>query len=112
MQIFFVIEGKGKSLLGRNTAEQLGVLRVGFVRGINTGQDILAEYPECFEGIGKLKGFKAKLYVDGNVRPVAQPVRRIPNNLTKLLSTTSSASKSGTDRTTKHTPELYIYILL
>src|SRR6218665_1579825 len=28
----------------------------------------------------------------------------------KLLSTTSSASKSGTDRTTKHTPELYIYI--
>src|SRR6218665_3345557 len=27
----------------------------------------------------------------------------------KLLSTTSSASKSGTDRTTKHTPELYIY---
>src|SRR6218665_3565001 len=27
----------------------------------------------------------------------------------KLLSTTSSASKSGTDRTTKHTPELNIY---
>src|SRR6218665_2530824 len=26
----------------------------------------------------------------------------------KLLSTTSSASKSGTDRTTKHTPEQYI----
>jgi len=78
---FYVIEGKGKSLLGRNTAEQLGVLRVGFVRGINTGQDILAEYPECFEGIGKLKGFKAKFYVDGNVRPVAQPVRRIPYNL-------------------------------
>src|SRR6218665_2313378 len=61
---FYVIEGKGKSLLGRNTAEQLGVLRVGFVRGINTGQDILAEYPECFEGIGKLKGFKAKFYVN------------------------------------------------
>src|SRR6218665_2453168 len=28
----------------------------------------------------------------------------------KLLSTTSSASKSGRDRTTKQTPELYIYI--
>src|SRR6218665_3301804 len=78
---FLCYRRKRKSLLGRNTAEQLGVLRVGFVRGINTGQDILAEYPECFEGIGKLKVFKAKFYVDGNVRPVAQPVRRIHYNV-------------------------------
>src|SRR6218665_2631753 len=48
---FYVIEGKGKSLLGRNTAEQLDVLRVGFVRGINIGQDILAEYPECLKAL-------------------------------------------------------------
>ena len=79
---FYVIEGNGKPLLGRTTAEQLGVLRVGLGVGeIHTGQDILTEYPECFDGVGKLKSFKAKFYINEDVRPVAQPVRRIPYNL-------------------------------
>ena len=35
-------------------------------------------YAKCFEGIGKLKGYKAKLHIDDSVTPIAVPHRRIP----------------------------------
>ena len=38
-------------------------------------------YKEIFEGVGKLKDYQAKLYVDPNITPVAQPVRRTPFSL-------------------------------
>ena len=41
-------------------------------------QYFLRQYPELFQGIGKLKGTKIKLYIDENVPPVAQCHRRIP----------------------------------
>ena len=38
----------------------------------------VTNYPNVFEGIGKLKEFKVKLHIDENVPPVAQRHRRIP----------------------------------
>ena len=37
-----------------------------------------ARFPQVFQGLGKLKGYQLKLHIDETVRPVAQPVRRIP----------------------------------
>ena len=39
------------------------------------------QYPECFQGLGKLKNYQAKIYIDPEVRPVAQNPRRIPFSL-------------------------------
>ena len=38
--------------------------------------DIMDAYPEVFRGVGKLTG--VSFHVDQSVRPVAQPVRRLP----------------------------------
>ena len=41
----------------------------------------MSDYKEIFEGVGKLKDYQVKLYVDPNIPPVAQPVRRTPFSL-------------------------------
>ena len=43
-----------------------------------TDQDIRVKYRELFNGEGLLKGYELTLNVDTSVKPVSQPVRRIP----------------------------------
>ena len=45
---FYVLKGAGPALLGRETAEQLGILSIE----VNYVDDVRTEYKECFEGIG------------------------------------------------------------
>ena len=42
---------------------------------------IREKYKAMFTGIGLLKGYEFKLHIDESVKPVAQPVRRIPFGL-------------------------------
>ncbi|XP_049316516.1 uncharacterized protein LOC125779294 [Bactrocera dorsalis] len=65
---FYVIKNGCQSLLGRNTAMQLGVLKVGL--GVNS-IEIAQPFP-------KMLGVKIKLSIDPTVKPVQQPMRRIP----------------------------------
>ena len=77
---FVVTEGKGQPLLGRKTATELGVLRIG--TPINMiSSDIVEEFKECFQGVGKLKGYQLKLHVKDDATPVVQPLRRPPFSL-------------------------------
>ena len=91
---FCVIDGKGDSLLGRETATSLGVLKIGIdIAAVNTGRQNIGEalqdigealqekYPEVFSGVGKLKDRAVQLHIDPNVKPVAQPIRRTPFSL-------------------------------
>ena len=39
------------------------------------------QYPECFQGLGKLKNYQAKMYIDPEVRLVAHSPRKIPFSL-------------------------------
>ena len=78
-----VIEGDQAALLGRKTAEELGVLRVGLpvnacFTGKLTKERLREMYPMVFSGLGRLKNYQLKLNLDEGVAPVAQPVRRIP----------------------------------
>ncbi|XP_043862245.1 uncharacterized protein K02A2.6-like [Drosophila santomea] len=65
---FYVIKNGRQSLLGRDTAIKLNVLRLG----LNVNH---IEEPTPFP---KWKGVKVKLCIDPEIRPVQQPVRRIP----------------------------------
>ena len=80
---FLVIKGRGMSLLGKVTATELGVLKVGINIAVVTtkAHDLKLQYPEVFGGVGKLKDKQISLDIDPTVKPVAQPYRRIPFNL-------------------------------
>ena len=79
---FVVINGEGAALLGRETAIQLGVLKLGTrICTVTSSETIMSDYKEIFEGVGKLKDYQVKLHVNPDVPPVAQPVRRTPFSL-------------------------------
>ena len=42
---------------------------------------IREKYKALFTGVGVMKGYEFKLHIDEPVKPVAQPVRRIPFGL-------------------------------
>ncbi|XP_036347851.1 uncharacterized protein LOC118757229, partial [Rhagoletis pomonella] len=70
---FYVIKNGCQSLLGRDTAIQLGVLKLGLgVNRVEVGQP----FP-------KMKGVQIKLSIDPTVKPVQQPMRRVPIALEK-----------------------------
>ncbi|MEW8545684.1 MAG: RNase H-like domain-containing protein, partial [Candidatus Thiodiazotropha sp.] len=80
--IFQIIKGSGKPLLGHKTATDLGLLHIGLtdsIAAVSSETDtILRSFQDRFEGLGKLKDFQLRLYIDESVKPVAQPARRIP----------------------------------
>ena len=48
-------------------------------------EDIFDKYKSCFEGLGKLKDFQLDIPIDQNVKPVAQPMRRVPFSMRDKL---------------------------
>ena len=77
---FIVVNGSGANLLGKCTAEKLGVLHVG-PGVVNLDNDIIARYKLLSNGVGMLKNYRLKLHVDVSIKSVAQPLRRIPFQL-------------------------------
>ena len=66
-------------MIGHKTATELGILHIGLPDdNIASVESILRSFQDRFEGLGKLKDFQLKLYVDENVKPVAQPATKIP----------------------------------
>lgn len=74
---FVVVDGNGRTLLSKETAETLELLRVGpgHVNEISDG--VVEKYKRLFEGVGRLKGYELNLNTDKSVRPVAQLMRRM-----------------------------------
>ena len=64
---FVVIEGAGQSLLGRDTALKLNVLRLGQSVNVINDRGILDQYTEVITGFGKLKTFQLKVPPDRTV---------------------------------------------
>lgn len=65
---FYVVEKGDISLLGKDVAKQLGVLKLG----------VNATKLEKATPFPKIKGFLIKLSIDPYVKPVQQPLRKIP----------------------------------
>ena len=51
-----------------------------------TLQNILQQFPQNFEGLGKLKNHQVKLHVDTSIKPVATPARPVPYHLKERVS--------------------------
>lgn len=82
---FIVIKGNGEPLLGKKTAIKLGVLKIGETAVTNIKDSLQLQYPNVFKGVGKVNTKQVSLYIDPKVRPVAQPLRRIPYNLREAV---------------------------
>lgn len=82
-----MVAERGQALLERDTANKLGVLKIGKDLNINAVQsdDIFTQYADVFHGLGKLKDFKLEIPIDRKVNPVAQPLRRPPFNLRQRI---------------------------
>ena len=49
----------------------------------NTTKELIAQYKDVFNGTGKVKDYKCELYINNDVPPVAQKLRRQPFHLRK-----------------------------
>ena len=75
-----VVKGSSGNLLGYDTAQRLGLLKIVNQVGIDkTSPQYLAsgEFRDLFGGIGKVRGKVVKLHIDPDVQPKQQPHRRI-----------------------------------
>jgi hypothetical protein len=90
-QLFYVTNIKSTvSLLGRDTAIKLNILRIGpetASANVMSSQveKLKSEYKHVFKGLGKLKDYKLKLHIDHGFKPVAQGLRRPPFNLRQQI---------------------------
>ncbi|KAK6192673.1 hypothetical protein SNE40_004107 [Patella caerulea] len=84
---FIVIEGEGQALLGKKTALELDVLRLGpRINAVQTDTaGLKAEYEDCFKGFGKLKDFQLTIPINREETPVISSLRRVPYHLRDRL---------------------------
>lgn len=88
---FIVVAGKSGCLLSKATSIILGLLHIESAEPVhhvhmdtspsNYADEMKTKYPAVFNGFGKLKGYKVHVHIDPEVKPVAQPPRRIPFHL-------------------------------
>ena len=79
-------------MLSKNTAEKLQLVQI-INENINTTNsknhenvdNIIEQYKDVFQDVGKLKEFKLTLHIDKSVSPVVQPSRTIHYNLRQNL---------------------------
>lgn len=77
---FLVITDKGRPILGRKTAMELGVLEIKLPESeVNL---VESEFPELFsDKVGKLTNYSVELHLKPDAKFVAQPCRRVPYSL-------------------------------
>ena len=81
----YVVRGNSGSLLSYQTAVELGLFMITNNVVTDNIHPIIAEFPDVFQGIGKLKGIQVNLHIDESVRPVKQTHRRIPFHVRKQV---------------------------
>ena len=98
--VFYVYNGLAKCLLSFKTATDLSL--VSCSKNVlcsilpDISNDIMKQFPEVFNGLGKLRGYKVKFHIDHSVEPVSQPVRRLPLGLRdKVRSKLDSLEAAG-----------------
>ena len=83
---FYIVEGSHICLLGYDTCTELGLLHItNAVSSTLVENHIASQYPELFEGLGKLNATKVKLHIDAEVKLTAQSHRRIPFHMRRKV---------------------------
>ena len=92
-----IISGYCEPILSDTTSQQLGIINFNStpdsyepIQMIDQHaepaskqnlQDILTDFPENFTGLGKLRNYQVKLYVDNSIKSIVTPPRSTPYHL-------------------------------
>ena len=102
---FYVAKGTGGNLLGCQTAEQLGMLKITINTAVSSyNARIEDEFPNLFGGIGKIKNTQVQLHIDTNVTPKQQKHRRIPFHIRKDVEKNPTKTPNGNGKRNKRMP--------
>ena len=91
---FYIMEKNVETLLSGTVCEELGIItlhrnNVTEVRktpGIPEPKaKLMKKFPSIFSGVGLLKGYKVKFFIDETIPPVYQPARPIPFHLRQKM---------------------------
>jgi len=91
---FYIMNKKVETLLSGAVCEELGIITLNVqetsdilrTEEVPEAKDrLMKKYPSIFSGVGTLKNYKVKFYVDENVPPVRQAARPIPFHLRDKL---------------------------
>ena len=84
------------NILDRETSIKLGLLwldqnsskQVNYLQSSagnrNNSEIVFEKYPKAFNGVEKLKNYEMILYIDHQIPPVAQKMRKIPFHIQKI----------------------------
>lgn len=72
---FYVIEKGQQPLLGKQTAQKLGILKIGLP---STHSEVVRKVDRTSKAFPKIRGIKLNIPVDRTVPPIIQPLRRCP----------------------------------
>ena len=79
---FHILKGRAQNLLGRSTATDLHLVCFAETNTIKKSssaiEELVREYADRFEGIGKMKDVQVQLHINKEVPPVQQKTRRVP----------------------------------
>ncbi|XP_063436697.1 uncharacterized protein LOC134718136 [Mytilus trossulus] len=80
----YVTKGRYGNLLSYDTSVDLSIVPI--ISAVADKHEILCnKYSDVFHGIGKFKDEKVKIHIDGSIKPVIQPHRRIPFHIRKQV---------------------------
>ena len=89
---FYIMDGNVETLLSGPVSEELGIITMhpkNKVRQVwktsGPGSEIRRRYPKIFQGVGTLKDYKVKFFIDDQVPPVFQPPRPVPFHLREKM---------------------------
>ena len=73
-------------LIGKDSSIELGLIRIDTLNAVTLQDDAWEKkYTSVFKGLGHLKNKKVTLKVKPDVRPVRQPLRRVPFHVRKNI---------------------------
>ena len=89
-RVFVAANKDAGCILGRETAVELGVISLKEVIHKVTSEDsdinnIITEFKDTFQGLGKMKDIEITFDIDETVKPVSQHLRRIPYHMRKKV---------------------------
>jgi hypothetical protein len=76
--VFFVIDDNSDNLLSCQTSEALSLVSFAKAVAVASVDNVVANYSDRFDGIGKMKGVQVKLHINTDIKPVEQRTRRVP----------------------------------
>ena len=91
---FYIMGKEVETLISGPVCEELGIITMndgGQTNILRTSQSseakekLLKRFPSIFSGVGTLKNYKVKFFVDENIPPVYQPARPIPFHIREKL---------------------------